>query len=303
MGPARVQGLWRYPVKSTRGEVLVGVACTKTGLDGDRQWGVMRADGTVVSAKNPKHGGSLLEVASRWLDDGTTVLALPSGGEVVAGDVAADLGLTHLLGEPVRLSKTPPPDLHLHRLWPTQEGLIPEWQRQSRPDQLETTAVAGSARGAWVDYGPIHILTVGAVHGLERQLDEPLDISRLRPNLLLGLAVDPERGQTLHIGEDLVLRVDLPTPRCIVPSLAQGNLPRQPSLLQALATHYRREVHGLGRAACFGFYAEVLQPGVAALDDVVVIDARRSRTHPMERDLLTEPLPSGSVESVTTAGH
>lgn len=56
-------------------------------------------------------------------------------------------------------------------------------------------------------------------------------------------------------------------PRCAVPGLAHsqdsqdGGVPADPALLATLARHYPTDLPGLGRAACFGTYAEVLQPG------------------------------------------
>jgi len=38
-------------------------------------------------------------------------------------------------------------------------------------------------------------------------------------------------------------------------------LPADRSVLSGLARHYRIQVPGLGRAACFGVYADVVRPG------------------------------------------
>lgn len=268
----RVQGIWRYPVKSTRGEILNSATCTSQGLEGDREWGVLGGDGTVVSAKSPRHGGALLSVLSGRHEDGTTLLVLPSGSEVTAGTAVCDHALTALLGWSVHVSKTATPGLRLHRLWPTQAGLVPGWHAHSRPGDMEKTTLAGADRGSFVDFGPLHVLTVGAVSQLERQLSETLDLSRLRPNLLLGLHEDPEPDQILSIGSEVLLRMTLPTPRCIVPALPQLGLPLHGSLLGVLAKHHRRDVPGLGRATCFGRYADVVQPGVIRLNDVITVD-------------------------------
>ncbi|MFI1992249.1 MOSC domain-containing protein [Actinoplanes sp. NPDC020271] len=66
---------------------------------------------------------------------------------------------------------------------------------------------------------------------------------------------------------DVVLRVQFPAPRCIVPSLAQGDLPADPGLLRA--GHHRRPVSGEGKAACFGVYADVVRPGTLRAGGVV----------------------------------
>ena len=84
--------------------------------------------------------------------------------------------------------------------------------------------------------------------------------ARFRPNLVLDLPRDPAPGEELRLGT-AVLRVILPTPRCIVPGLAHGDVPADRTVLGALARHYRVPVPGLGRAACFGAYADVVRPG------------------------------------------
>jgi hypothetical protein len=53
----------------------------------------------------------------------------------------------------------------------------------------------------------------------------------------------------------------MPTPRCLVPGLVDGTVPPDRSLLSTLARDYQTRLAGLGRAACFGVYAEVLRPG------------------------------------------
>lgn len=60
------------------------------------------------------------------------------------------------------------------------------------------------------------------------------------------------------------LRVQVPTPRCVVPSLTHGGAggaARDTGLLRALARHYRMPVGEFGTAACFGWYGVVEQAG------------------------------------------
>ncbi|MEK2495104.1 MOSC N-terminal beta barrel domain-containing protein [Kitasatospora purpeofusca] len=51
----RVAALYRYPVKSMRGERIDAVDVTRHGLVGDRQWAVTFPDGRVGSGKSWKH--------------------------------------------------------------------------------------------------------------------------------------------------------------------------------------------------------------------------------------------------------
>ncbi|MEV0608179.1 MOSC domain-containing protein [Polymorphospora rubra] len=91
-----------------------------------------------------------------------------------------------------------------------------------------------------------------------------------RPHRHGALDDDPEPGQRLRIGADLVLSITGPTPRCVVPSLAQpGGVPADPGLLRTLARHHRMPVASYGRATCFGWYASVVEPGTVRVGDPV----------------------------------
>ncbi len=123
--------------------------------------------------------------------------------------------------------------------------------------------------GRFVDFGPVHLLTTGALAELAGELGRAsVDASRFRPNVVLDASHDPVPGQELRIG-DVVLRVVLPTPRCIVPGLQDQGAAVDRQLLTALARHHGTVVGDLGRAACFGVYAEVLRPGQITLGQVV----------------------------------
>lgn len=237
--------------------------CVTSGLKGDRSWGAIRQDGTVASAKSPARGGRLLYAHARqereavWLD-------LPQGGTFQAGTAACDAALSSFLGEAVVLSREVPPGLRLHRLWPVAPGMVPDWQ-QALPGSEAATAVAGGAAGgSFRDFGAVHVVTAGALRRLEGQQGQPVDPLRFRPNFVVDLPEDPPLGTVLRLGE-VVLRVILPTPRCVVPALRQPGLDDMSSLLMTLAREYRQPVGDLGSAACFGFYADIEVAGSVAI--------------------------------------
>jgi len=115
----------------------------------------------------------------------------------------------------------------------------------------------------------MHLVTTGALAEFTGQLGRAsVDAARFRPNVIVDAPHDPVPGQELRIG-GVVLRVPLPTPRCVVPGLDDEGAAVDRQLLSALARHHRTFVGNLGRAACFGEYAEVLQPGLLTLGQVV----------------------------------
>jgi uncharacterized protein YcbX len=232
---------------------------------------VLDADATVVSAKHPARGGRLLHVRARY-DDGATWVTVPGGSAVRAGSAEADEELSRWLGRPVRLAATVPADLRLHRRWPDVLGMIPDWRSEARPGGDAVTTVTGAATGRWVDYGAVHVVTTGALARLAELDGGALDVAAFRPNVVLDTAQELVPGQVLTVGR-AVLRVALPTPRCVVPALEHRRGPGNPTVLATLARHYRREVPGRGgRAACFGHYTDVERPGAVSEGDVVRIE-------------------------------
>ena len=256
----KIVALRRYPLKSALGESLDAADVDRTGLSGDRIWAcVDGGDGMVGSAKHPRRWGRLLEIGTSLHEDELTLRV--GAATVRAGSVAADAALTAHLGRPVRLSRTAPADPHLHRVLPDDAGMVPEWMAGSLPGEETVSAVGGVERlGRFADFGALHIVTTGALAELSEHAGAAVPAARFRPNLILDLPRDPEPGEELRLG-DVVLRIDLPTPRCVIPGLGQGELPADKSVLSSLARHYRIQVPGLGRAACFGTYADVLRPG------------------------------------------
>jgi uncharacterized protein YcbX len=267
--PGTVRALLRYPLKSARSEALTSIELTTEGLPGDRMWACIDAtDGTVASAKQPRRWGRLLEVAATT--DGPDVVLHFGGTSLPAGKPETDAALGAFLGRPLRLSQVLPDQARLHRLLPDEPGMTPDWLADAQPGQDLVTGIAGTRPGSrFLDYGPVHLVTTGALDGLARELGRTtVEAIRFRPNLVVDAARDPEPGAQVQVG-DAVLRILMPTPRCIVPSLAHLAAPADAGLLKQLARGHRRELPGLGRAACFGVYAEVVRPGVVSVGDPV----------------------------------
>jgi uncharacterized protein YcbX len=71
------------------------------------------------------------------------------------------------------------------------------------------------------------------------------------------------------IGDEVVLRATIPTPRCVVTTLPQGELPHDPGILRTVAQQNLLDLGEFGRSACLGVYADVVQPGVVRCGDPV----------------------------------
>jgi uncharacterized protein YcbX len=266
----------RHPLKSAAAEHLTETAIGRRGLDGDRTWACFDADGTIGTGKQPKLWGSLLDVTATYVagqDDpeSEVLLTVPGGAPVTAGTPEADAALSAWLGRPICITRTAPQEVKRHHWWPDEPGMIPEWAADAEPGSETVQRVGGAADGRFFDFGPLHLVTTGALEALSAEHGSAVDPTRFRPNLILDLPADPEPGRQIAVGDDVLLEVTLPTPRCIIPSIAHGAAPADPGLLKTLAANHRIEVPGYGRATCFGFYADVVTTGRVRTGDRVEV--------------------------------
>jgi len=212
MEVGRVLSIARYPVKSMGGESLERVEVTPRGLAGDRAWAVRTADGRLGSGKTMarfRRVDGLLDLGAR-LTDGGPVIDLPDGSTYAVADPATAQRLSALLGQPLTLHPEEPGKPH-H------------------------------------DDSPVHLVTTASVRRLGELVGAPVDVRRLRPNLVLdvagsGFVEDGWRGRRLEVGAEVLLRLGEPMTRCAMVNAAQPGLPHDPRLLRTLAAEHDLEL-------------------------------------------------------------
>jgi uncharacterized protein YcbX len=285
-----VSVLRRYPVKSMLGEEVQASYVSRSGLDRDRRLAVVsRRTGKVASAKYPRLWRGLLTMSAAAVEDAAADdaagnatasnaaarITLPGGTTVCSTDPDVDEVLSALLDEPVTLTATPPPGATLDRAIP--EAVLRDGVEAQVPAELIEIG-AGAPPGTFVDFAPLHLLTTATLDQIaELSPHRRARLERYRPNIVIrtedgrtGFAENDWLGRFLSVGSELVLRVIARTPRCAVPTLAHGDLPRDAEALRVLARHNR--VRALPQAdpePCAGVYAEVLRPGRIRAGDPV----------------------------------
>lgn len=231
---ATVAGLWRYPVKSMRGEACRRVEINARGVQGDRTFAVRAADGKLGSGKNTQRFRmleGLFRFHAAYRGDVPEV-AFPDGRRLRADHPDIDLALSRVLGQSVTLTR---------------------------------------ASGApHFDADALHLLTTASLAWLQALLPgAAVDARRFRPNLLLEAmgTVPIEQtwlGKTLAVGDAVRLRITAPTERCAMVTYAQAGLPEDADILRGIAQAADLQ---------FGVYAEIVAPGAIRLGDGVRIVA------------------------------
>jgi len=269
----RVVAIRRYPVKSMLGEEVLAAELTAAGLVGDRRYALVhRETGRVASGKHPRLWPDLLACAATY-GGGAVRLTLPDGQTLSSADPDVDRVLSKLLGQPVRLTDTPPAAGLLERAVP--EEVLRHGVDAAVPVTVDR--IGGQHAGVnFVDAAAVHLLSTSTLDRIAtlspRGAVEP---ERYRPNLIVQTRVPgfPENdwcGRAVQIGERLLLCVVSRTARCAVPTLAHGDLPRDTAALRVPATHNRvPRVPGSEPHPCAGVYAEVSRPGRIAIGDAV----------------------------------
>ena len=136
------------------------------------------------------------------------------------------------------------------------------------------------AGSGFVDFAPLHLITTSTLDRIaELSPRGTIELERYRPNLVIrteepGFVENGWLGREIRIGKRLRLLVIARTPRCAVPTLEHGKLPRDVAALRTLAEHNRiRPMPDAPKEPCAGVYAQVLAPGgIVAGDRVLLAD-------------------------------
>jgi len=239
----RLADIWRYPVKSCRGERLDAAVVEPWGLAGDRRWMVVDSAGEAVTAREypqlvlvtPRLDGDRIQLTSPGLPELT--IPVPSGEDLVpvsvfgngltaslAGDEASEW-LGKIIGEPVRLVYLDDPARRAPNPAYSQPG-----DRVSFADGyplLLTNPRSLEALNDWILEGP---------HAAEG----PLPMKRFRPSVVVtGAPAWAEDGwHRLRVG-DVTFRVAKLCDRCVITTVDPDTAVKGREPLVTLA-RYRR---------------------------------------------------------------
>lgn len=228
-----VESLWRYPVKSMRGEELAAAWLGAGGMAGDRRY-------AVLSSAAPEAFPYLTARAQERM-----LLYRP---------MLTDAGVEVETAEGERLAIDSPRLL----------ALLGEGLRQDAVLSLRR------ADAALADAQPISLFSIQTAAQLARETGGPVDKRRFRANIYAdfageaGFLEDTFVGRCLKIGDAAVISVIERDPRCKMITLDPDTAEAAPALIKHVAGVHER---------CAGVYAKVVAEGdVRVGDEISLVD-------------------------------
>lgn len=286
-----VAAVWRFPVKSMRGELLEAAKIEREGVLGDRAYALLDVEtGKVVSAKSARRFPDMLRCSATFLEPPRSNsepppvrIALPDGTTVSSDDRDADRILTGFFAHQVRLIRSAPEDFTVDQYHPDIESVDPRGHRDVVVEQKLGAALFAELglppavrAGSFLDVFPVSVLTTSMLARLqELRPASKFDARRFRMNVIVdtpqaGFVENDWIGRRIQIGDTVCLELDLPDPRCVMTTLAQDELPADPHVLRTLAQHNRLDVGAAGTFPCAGVYAVVEGAGTVRTGDPVL---------------------------------
>jgi len=252
---ATIAELWRYPVKSMRGERLSEMALTEHGAVGDRLYAMRELKyGSIMSARIWAAMLQLRAVCERESGGGVPArvrIELPDGAAIHADDPDVDETLSALFRHPVRLER-PRGDAPL---------------TTAEIDEVTKGHAFLPPRDLY-DEDVLHVLASGTLQHLRRLSPSDFDPRRFRPNIYVdtgaevdGFVEDQWLGGELEVDDSGVRIVGMrPALRCAMTIHPRDELRADPAILRTAAQH-----HG----AFVGLFAAVGAPGRIRVGDPV----------------------------------
>jgi uncharacterized protein YcbX len=251
------------------GEELNATEVTERGLLGDRAYALVdSSDGKVATAKNPRKWPRLFDFRATFIEPPRAAakvppvrIVLPDGSTVSSDQGDLNKILSDALSRNVTLSAAQRGAVNAEEYWPDMEGL----------DHRDTVTDFTLPEETFFDCAVVHLLTTATLDRLRELYPQGrFEVRRFRPNIVVELgsgdrtfAENAWIRRTLVIGDEVRLNITGPCGRCVMTTLPQGDLPRDPGILRTAAQHNQVNV---------GVYAAVVRGGTIRRGDTVRIE-------------------------------
>jgi class 3 adenylate cyclase/uncharacterized protein YcbX len=264
-----VEAIWRYPVKSMAGEGLASGKLTEHGLLGDRMYALVdRASNRVAMVR--RWAAGLLSYHAEFVTEPEAGgpppalrITFPDGLTLTTLDADLHKRLSAVFGRDLTLMSSVP------------AGLLAEVPKGTLGGAHVNVTEVPLAAGSFFDYGRVHLIASSTLDHLQATYPRgQFDVRRFRPNIVIRSEGEPffENSwcdRLLAVGDEVILRVTIPCPRCLTIMLPQDNLPHDPGILRTVAQLNMQDLGEFGTLPCAGVYADVARPGIIRRGDSV----------------------------------
>jgi uncharacterized protein len=226
----QLDAIWRFPVKSMRGEKLDTVALRGSGLFGDRQYAFLRSNDRT---RFPWLTGRQVPDLLRWVARYDT----PANPHVAKLTVEAPDGTVYAIDD---------------------KALVARLSEEAG----EPVALLQLGRGAY-DSMPVSLVGTDIGDRVAAQHGAPVDRRRFRINLEVSLAAANETawvGKALAIGAQARVAVVEPIDRCVMITIDPDTSVKDPTVLRTVAQKFGNEI---------GVYAHILARGELRMGDEI----------------------------------
>jgi uncharacterized protein YcbX len=258
-----VGALWRYPVKSMRGESISAAAVTQYGIAGDRAWALRETQyGGVMSART---WPAILQMRAAWTQDPTpdrlsdnsarVRIEMPDG-VILDDDPDASRTLSDFMRREVRLERV------------RREPITP-----AEREAIMSGDMLPPARD-FFDEEVVHLIATGTLAHL-RALSggaSDFDPRRFRANIIVDTGADTDGfvedgwlDGTLEVGDTARIVGMRPALRCAITTHPQDELRHDPAILRTAWQFHQ---------AYAGIFAAVGAEGTIRVGDPVFLTAR-----------------------------
>ena len=246
----KIESVWRYPVKSMRGEAMDKVFVGYSGLIGDRVYAIHSdARATRFPWFTARNYAPLIQHKARFLQASATTA--PANPEASHPNLPEDENFAVEIETPEGI------------LMPLDDLFV-----ASLPPQTDETLSLRYSPRNFVDVTPISLISHQTVDQLSEEIGSPLKPDRFRANCNVdwtyqsGFFEDSLVGKRLRIGEQVELALTDRDPRCKMITLDPSTAQALPELLK----HVLAEHDG-----CSGVYGSVVREGFVQPGDQIEV--------------------------------
>jgi uncharacterized protein len=249
----RVQSLWRYPVKSMRGEELSEAFAGYGGVYGDRCWAFLNAVRPGFPYLTAREKQSML-LYTPTLRNADSMRRPPNAAE------AESIGATPLYAEDSAL--------HVDVRTPHGESIPIDDPRLIESLSEKHCLTLHRSQRAMTDCRPISLFSCQTANQLSEETGTHVDLRRFRANVYLnleeqkGFAENEFVGRTVRIGSRVEVAVMERDPRCKMITLDPDTGEANPEVMKVVA----RDHDGTA-----GVYGVVLVEGIMKSGDEVIL--------------------------------